>query len=320
MFKSSLKQYVLAAAACVAGAGAVWIWKNAVSLFAAGSFGGYEAFLMPLGAIALAACLFALSAIFIEPFAVLCAVSVASVGAAAFLVPMTPPIMGTMAGAALLAVFAGYRMRSEYASSITFSTSKTLKAGLPVYFTALSLVVTLFYYHEIIVRNDTAEDVIPRAAVDLSLRALSGAISDLRGLPQADSLMTVDEFIAQTLENQAKEHGVPAAAINKKEVARLVAEQRNELAQRYGIRVQGGERLTDVLHRTITAKVEELLGPYTRFLPFLSALAFFFALRTLSFPLYFLVVVLTYALICVLRAATIVKSEKRSIETERLVL
>ena len=145
-------------------------------------------------------------------------------------------------------------------------------------------------------------------------------MSDLQGVPKADSALTVDEYLAQNIEGQLKSQGVSVNKLAKNGVAELVAEQRNALAKRYGIQIKGGERLVDVLHRTITEKVQELLGPYARFLPFLSALAFFFALRTLIFFLYFIAVGLTALLIALLRRATIIKSEKRQIDVEHLTL
>ena len=318
--KFSIKQSVLAVVATVAGIGALWAWQGAVLLIAAGSFKSYGGFIIPVGAVILAASLFSLASLFIESAWLLYAGTAVVPAAAFFLMPQTLPMASGVAAAMLLAAFAGRRIRSEYALSIAFSTSKTLKAGLPVYFTAISLVIALFYYQQIAGRERPAENIIPRTAVDLSLRALSGAFSDLQGIPRTDSLITVDEFLAQNLEGQLKTQGVELGAANKKEIAALVAEQRNELARRYGISVRGGERLADVLHRTITEKVEELLGPYARFLPFLSALAFFFALRTLSFPLYFIVVALTALLIALLRRGNIIISEKRTIEVERLTL
>ncbi|MFY9462899.1 MAG: hypothetical protein WAP52_01800 [Candidatus Sungiibacteriota bacterium] len=318
--RSSVKQFLLAAAAVAAGISALWVWRGAVLLIAAGSFQNYGVFIAPAGLIVLAACLFSLVALFVESARPAYIVTAAVPATTFFLMPQTLPVSLAIAAAMLIILLATQRIRSEYALSIGFSVSKTLKAGLPIYFTALSLVITLFYYQQIAERERPAENIIPRGAVDLSLRVLSGAVSDLRGIPPTNSLMTVDEFLAQNLESQLKMQGISSRAITQKEIAQLIAEQRNELAKRYGIQMKGGERLADVLHRTITGKVEELLGPYARFLPFLSALAFFLALRTFAFPLYFIVVGFTALLIVLLRAATIIKSEKRSIEVERLTL
>jgi len=318
--KSPLKHIILTVVAVAAGIAALWAWYGAIFLIAAGSFKSYAEFIIPVGLVVLAASLFSLAALFIEPVWLLFVGAALVPAAAFFFIPQTLPMAGAVTASILLAVFAGRRIRNEYAFSIAFSTGKTLKAGLPIYFTALSLIMAIFYYQQIVGQEHPAENIIPRAAIDLSLRVLAGAVSDLHGIPPADSVMTVDEFLAQNLEGQLKTQGIAATAANKKEIATLVAEQRNELAKRYGIRIQGGERLADVLHRTITEKVQELLGPYAQFLPFLSALAFFFALRTLSFPLYFIVVGLTALLITLLRTTTIIKSEKRSIEVERLTL
>lgn len=318
--KSSAKQIILASAAAAAGGIALWLWRGAVILIAEGAFQNYGAFMIPLGITLASSCLFALAAILVVSPGVLYT-SVVLAPATTFLVmPQTAPVAGAIGAAVLLVAFAARRIRREVEFSIAFSAGKILKAGLPIYFTALSVIIALFYYQQIAGREHPVDSVIPRAAVDLSVRALSGAFSDLQSIPHADSLITVDEFLAQNLEGQLKTQGIAPTATNKKEIAALVAEQRNELARRYGIPMKGGERLTDVLHRAITEKVQDLLGPYARFLPFLSAFAFFFALRTVSFPLYFGAVGLTALLIALLRRANMIISEKRSIEVERLTL
>lgn len=318
--KLLIKESLLALVGAAGGILAFATLERAVQLIATGLLQDYSAFLLPAGALLFAACFFSLVSLFVVSLWVMGAAILLPFAAAPLLMSLAAPSVGACIASGLLALYAGWRMRREHQFSITFSTSKMLKAGLPIYFTTVSIVVSLFYYQQITDQEHAVTGVIPRAAVELSLRFLSGAVSDLEGAPKADSALTVDEFLAQNLEGQLKSQGVAMKKLPKQEVAELVAEQRNELAKRYGIQIKGGERLADVLHRTITEKVQELLGPYARFLPFLSALAFFFAFRTLTFFLYFVVVLVTALLIALARAATIIKSEKRQIEVEHLTL
>lgn len=318
--KPFIKESIFAVLAAASGVLAFAAWERTVAVIAAGSLQGYSAFILPVGLLLLAACLFSLASLFISNAWLIGAAVILPFAAAPLLVPRAALIFGACGASVLLALFAAWRMRSEHKFSITFGASKMLKAGLPIYFTAVAIVISLFYYQHITDQERAVSGVIPRAAVELSLQFLSGAVSDLQGAPKADSALTVDEFLAQNLAGQLKSQGVAMGKLPQKEIAELVAGQRNELAKRYGIQMRGGERLVDVLHRAITEKVQELLGPYARFLPFLSALAFFFALRTLIFFLYFIAVGLTALLIVLLRAATIIKSETRSIEVERLTL
>lgn len=314
------KESGLAALASALTIAVFWVWRDEVPLIAAGAFENYRSFIVPAISLGVGACVFSLASIFVSWRSVRYGFAALPFLAAMMFFPPNTAMAGICAAAALLGIFAARRMRAEYESSLAFSTSKILKAGLPIYFTAASLIIALFYYQEVSVKNNIASTVVPRAAVDLSLRFLTGAVSDLQGIPDANSLMTVDEFLAQNLEGQLKEQGTSLKSLPQRQIAEIIAGQRNELAKRYGIQVKGGERLADVLHRTITSKVEEILGPYARFLPFISGLTFFFALRVLTFPLYFIVVTAVALLITFLHAVKIIKSEKKQIEVERLIL
>ena len=75
-----------------------------------------------------------------------------------------------------------------------------------------------------------------------------------------------------------------------------------------------------MLNRAIIERLEDLLGPFVQYLPLLSAFAFFFAFKALTFPLYFMSVALTAGLIRALRMATIITIESQQIEVERLTL
>ena len=162
--------------------------------------------------------------------------------------------------------------------------------------------------------------MVPDTAVELGLRVLSGAVTDLGKIPAANSVMTVDQFLEENLRSQMQSHGASARELPQKQVAELLAEQRRALAERYGISFQGNERLADVLHRTITARVQDLLGPYARFLPILSAAAFFFAFKAFTFPLYFIALAATAVLIKLLLAFRILKKGTEKIEVERISL
>jgi len=317
---TTIKESSFAVLASAFSIAVFWIWRSEVPLIAAGAFENYRSFIVPAIILGIGACVFSLASIFVSRRSMRYAFAALPFLASMMFFPPQAAMAGVCAAAALLGVFAARRMRAEYESSLAFSTSKILKAGLPIYFTAISLVVALLYYQAVSAQNNIVSSIVPRAAVDLSLRFLTGAVSDLQGTADANSLMTVDEFLAQNLEGQLKEQGTSLKSISQRQIAEIIADQRNELAKRYGIQVKGGERLADVLHRTITTKVGEILGPYARFLPFLSALTFFFALRVLTFPLYFIVVVIVALLITFLHAVKIIKSEKKQIEVERLIL
>lgn len=320
--KSATKETIASAFSAVATILVFLFWKRAVPFVAAGSFSDYGLFVAPMLVLVLSASLFAVAASFVRIRPILRAGVAGSFAAGVFLIPDAagswPARLSGVGAAALLALFAARRIHQEYLFSLDFSIAKILKAGLPIYFTAIALVVSVLYYGTVTDREKAISSVIPRGAVELGIRALSGAVGDLDKIPGEDPVITVDEFLAGNLRRQMGEQGVPENAANTREVAELLAQQRNELARRYGIPIQGGERLSDVLHRTITARVQDLLGPYARFLPVLSAAAFFFAFKAFTFPLYFASLILTALLIKLLAALSIVKRTQETVAVERM--
>ena len=314
------KEIVLGLASAAASFFALWFWKEAVPSLTKEGLGNYAQFFIPILALIAAASLFALSAALLELQLVRGASSLAPLVLLFFTLPYSSAALTVLWVSAVLVVFSARRIRKEHVFSLGFSTSKVLKAGIPIYFTAVSLVVSLFYYLQLSEGEGALVTIFPRQAVELTIGVLSGAVTDLREIPEANSLLTVDEFLSQNLEGQLMAQGTSLETLPQKEAAELLAEQRNALAKRYGIPLKGGERLAEVLHRTITARVEELLGPYARFLPVISALTFFFAFKALTLPLYFITLVAVFLLIKALRAAKIVHSEVRQVEVDRLTL
>jgi hypothetical protein len=162
--------------------------------------------------------------------------------------------------------------------------------------------------------------VIPRPVSDLAIRAFSRPLKETTGIAEIDPELTVDEVLKMSIRAKFKKEGVLLPRGTERGFTELVAHQRDQLAKQYGIELTGNERIGDVLNRAIIDRLQEILGPYAEFLPFISALAFFFAFKAFTFPLYFLTVLCVSLLIKFLRALTIIKSEIRQIEVERLTL
>ena len=320
MAKALTKEIVLAICTAAAGVLAFGLWKETLPVINVGILQNYTQFFAPTAALLAAASLFALGAILIDTKWLLYAASGTAVGAPFLLSSASATAAVMLPGSVLLAIFAARRIRKEHLLSLGFSASKILKAGLPLFFTISSLIVSVFYFATLDDPQKAASAVIPRPVSDLAIRVLAEPLKRATGLPEIDPNLTIDEILASSVRAEFQSRGAGLTPASERGLTELLAHQRDQLAKEYGIPLRGSERVGDVLNQAIIDRLQEILGPYAEFLPFISALAFFFAFKAFTFPLYFLTVFSTALLIKSLRALTIVKSETRQIEVQHLTL
>ncbi len=317
---SFIKEAILAFLIVAAAIFAFWLWKETMPVLTAGILHNYQQFIAPIVALIAAASLFSMGAIFIDTKWLLYLASGVAVGAPFLLSSASTGAYVLLPGSILLTIFAARRIRKEHVLSIGFSTSKVLKAGLPLFFTAASLVASWFYLQTLTDQNKAVSALIPRPVSDLMIRVLAQPLKEATGLPDINPDITIDELLTMSVETQLEAQGVSLTAGTERGLSELLAHQRDQLARQYGIPLEGSERLGEVLNRAIIERLEDLLGPFVQYLPLLSAFAFFFAFKALTFPLYFMSVALTAGLIRALRMATIITIESQQIEVERLTL
>lgn len=312
-----LKELIVAALAVVSGILVFWLWSGRMAVVQGGDIRGYSALILPIAGVCFSGALFAFAALFIRNSRIAYPAAAVAVGSPYFLLPADSVVLGTFVLSIFLILFAVRRIRGEYALSVGFSISKIVKDGLPLYFTVAALIISVFYLHQTNKQKDT---FIPRPALDYTIRWLTQnpAVFDSFGFPAINPDMTIDEvlrnFLLRELEGQADGRKIPEA-----ELTRLIFEQRLVLSKQYGIDIQGREKIGDVLSRAVQSYMERLLGPYKEYLPFATATAFFFAFKTLTLPLYYITLLLTYILIKLAFYGNILKREKEKIEVERVM-
>lgn len=318
--RPSVKEVLLALVTIGTGFLAFWLWREAMPLFQSGVLSNAGSFAAPVIALMLAASCFFASAVLISRHSIRYAAAASAVILPFFLSLPPPHILPFISVAGLLAMFASRRMRKEHDLSLGFSTAKIAKAGLPLFFTVASLLAAWFYFQTMQNQEKAAAALIPRPITDLIIRALSGPLKEATGLAEIRADMTVDELLAASIRRELGDSGVALSQDGERGVTQLLAHQRDLFAKQYGITLTGGERIGDTLHRAVIERLEAVLGPFVQYLPLVSTLAFFFAFKAFTFPLYLISVALSALLIRLLRIATIVKSERRTIEVERLTL
>lgn len=313
------KELVLALAAAIALAAALLLWQRAVPLVIAGEFQSYFRFAAPVAAMAAGGTLFSLAGIFVRDRKIVMALVAVAVAIPFFFLKPSGMVIAVLIFSVLLMLVALNRLRKEFIFSIGFSLTKIVKAGLPLYFTVGSLVVATFYLSNID-EDKAISGLLPKPTFQFIIERLSTPLSGLTGVPKITSETTIDEIIADFFNKELESLGVDASKIPVREFVQFSETQRQELTQRFGIQLSGKETVSDVFYNQIIDRIKDLLGPYKVYLPLASAIAFFFAFKTLTLPLYYLTVLLTFGLIKILVAAKLIKSEKMQIEVEKLTM
>lgn len=317
--KINPKEILLAVVTIAISIGAFWSWYAAIPLITAGEFGAYINFSIPVLGFLLSACFFSLSALFIRETKIVYPAVIIGVGAPYLFTDASLFILSALALSAALSALAIHKIRKECDLSPGFSAAKFLKSGLPLYLTVVSLIISSFYLAGINEKN-AISTLLPKSALEFGLKTLSGPLGSVAGLPEIDPEATVNELLEKVVSEGLKTQGLELIKLPRGEILKLVGIQRNELADKFGIRVRGDEKVGDLLYGTVTGKAENLLGPYKSYLPYASAIAFFLAFKTLTIPLYYAALLITLLLIKLMVLTKILRSEKVQMETERLTL
>lgn len=314
------KELTLAAVTVIISSITFWFWHaRGIPLIVSGEFKQYTALLLPLGLLMVTASLFALSAFLIKTAWIRNGSTIFAIAIPYLFVPAGMTAVAALAVSALFAFSATYRIQQEISLSFGFNFSKTFWAGLPLYLTVASLTVTVYYFGTLNQEN-AVSSLFPKSALVLVLNNFSRQIQSLTGLPEFSANSTVDQLLVAQLKSQLKSQGLSIAQLSQTEIAETVARERTEIGKQYNVTLKGNERIADVFYKTVTEKIQDLLGPYNKFLPFISALAFFFAFKALTIPLYYLALVLAYLLLKLMIKLGLVHKEMVKVEVERLSL
>lgn len=316
------KQLILAVLAVVLGFFTFWSWQKLVPALAEGEF-RVGSFIYPITGLVFAAFFFVMIAIFIKKTWLTYLAALASVVPAYFLLRANSATVWALLATIFLIVLALHRIRHEMELSIGFSLSKILKSGLPLYFTAASLVLSVFYFET--ARSDERKlisSIFPKPVSTAVLKLLSGQLGPLVGFPiQLRPEATVDELMSQFIKGQLEQRGVSVVNLPKKELDNLLALQLQELTKRFNLpTLTGREKLADVFYEAISGQITKLGSPIKNYLPLFSAFAFFFAFKTFTLPLYYITLLVTFLLLKLAIFAKIIRKEKAQIEVERLAL
>ncbi|MFY9462127.1 MAG: hypothetical protein WAP51_02910, partial [Candidatus Sungiibacteriota bacterium] len=207
------------------------------------------------------------------------------------------------------------RIRSEAKLAVSFNLSKILRQGLPLFFTTLAFVVSVFYFSSIALEKN--QTILPRSVFELSLPLLQNTLQDL--IPGFRAAATVDELLLEAAKSQLGAE-VDISKVPKSQLEKLLVESRQSLSQGFGIKITGKEKAADLIYELANQKIEDFAGPYKRYLPYLTAFGFFLAVKVLTLPLYFITLGLLWLAVQLLLFLRVLKKEIVTIQVEKVIL
>lgn len=233
-------------------------------------------------------------------------------------------------------------IQKERKNRLRISLRRVFGRGLPWTLTLLALFIGLVsYFHPpILIEED--EIILPSQVSTWLIKPLAGTLSKV--LPIIDKKTTVDEALSLTLATERtdlfsfspellkelKEISIEdldlkdliknpkVAETFKQEVIEqaekinpeLLIQQRDELAKTFGISLTGKETISDLINKTINAKIKEAIGSAAGALPIISVVLTFIGLRLFFIPFGWLAILLSLLIFHFLRFLKFVKIEK----------
>ena len=166
-----LKEFALAFLFIAAHTVCFWLWKDTMPVMVSAQVGGWWEFTAPALALLGAAMLFGMAALLLTNPWMRVFVFIAAGGLPFGFIPAWNGIVFIMIGVVILVLFAAHRIKQEYMLSLGFSSSKIMRAGLPLYFTVTALVLSLYYFTEVGDR-DSVSAVLPRPLFNAAIEAV----------------------------------------------------------------------------------------------------------------------------------------------------
>ena len=194
-----------------------------------------------------------------------------------------------------LAFLSGSRkIKKEEKVQVDLDFYRIFKRGLPIFITALILVVSMVYYFSPELMNKKiSKIIIPEKTIDLILRPLEGLIQEK--LPLGINLDSEANKILQNTQIQ-------------------------ELQTKFGIKIGKQDTGRQVLYKIIDNQINNVTGAYQYLIPLGLAVGLFITLKIVSILYVAIVIMLSWLAIKILMKFNFVKFEKIQKEVETVSL
>ena len=199
----------------------------------------------------------------------------------------------------LILLFLGFlsasrKVRKEEKTQASLDFWRIWKRGLPILITGLILVISLVYYFSPnLMEMRQFEFGVSRGSFDLIIKPLGNLISER--LPEG---MDLDANANDFLSFQEKQ----------------------DLKNKYGIIVEVNDTGKDVLYKLVNYQLNNVTGPYRKFIPFGLAVGFFIVLKIVSIFYVALIILFSWLVLKLLIVTKFINIgiEKKEVETIKL--
>jgi hypothetical protein len=194
--------------------------------------------------------------------------------------------------AGLFFLFGSWRALNEKGARIKIQYHKILRRGLPSVLTGLALIIATAYYFSPLALESHTQIQIPRSWFNLMIKPMMG---------------TIEEQLQKNIQTQMGQQ-IPV------EVQALIP----QISQQFELELEGNEDLEDVLYQLVNQQINKFSQPYQQYFPLGLAIGFFFALKAISIPLMWLVVLSSCLIFRILVVLGAVKITQKAVFQEEI--
>jgi hypothetical protein len=194
----------------------------------------------------------------------------------------------------LASLSASRKIKKEEEVQVNLDYWRIWKRGLPIFITTLILVISMVYYFSPgLTKKSTTKINVPEKTINTILKPLEGLIEEK--LPLGINLDSDADKILQE-------------------------SQRQELENKFGIKVEKGDTGREVLYKIIDYQLNNMTGAYQYLIPLGLAVGLFITLKIVSILYVAVVIMLSWLAIKILMKFKFVKFEKIQKEVETVSL
>ena len=186
------------------------------------------------------------------------------------------------------------RIKKEEGIQVGLDFWRIWKRGLPILITALCLLIALVYYFSPeLMNNKEIKIKVSEGLFNAILKPIEGLIKEK--LPQGIDL---------------------DSEVNKM----LSSDQKKDLERQFGIKIGDKDTGRGVLYKLVDFQLNNITGPYKKFIPFGLAVGLFITLKIISILYVAIVIISSWLVLKILIALKFAKLEKIQKEVETLKL
>ncbi len=230
-----------------------------------------------------------------------------------YIVVMPKDIFVMLAGVVflLLSIWFEQRIRQDEKGRVDFSLNRIIRYNLPLMVYALLVIIGVNIYLKTKEEFNQNPHLFYNQVGHYAARGLEHVPN---GLGDFDPDQSFDEFVVKQAEKQdpqfqSEPEVIKTAALNQ---------IRQQLAERFHLRIEGNPLLGEVVAGAVSEKVEEASVSYQRFFPAIFAIIILALLRSLAFIFVWLTLLITWLVYRLLLMFNFFRIEKVEVEVNKL--